>query len=212
LRHWYRVEVVGALRRLALPLVIIAAIAVLGFWSSYRWATVTVPRLLSSASEQQLSEIVREARDSAGLVGLDSGLSAIDILANNVRATSLVFLGGLMTFSVLGIGAYLLNIGLIGGVLGIFGTIGYAPGKLLVAGLLPHGIFEMPALMLVSASILRFGALLVTPQTGKSMGQILLELLADSAKVLLGVVFPLLIVAAVVEAHVTPAILGAALP
>jgi stage II sporulation protein M len=119
----------------------------------------------------------------------------------------LIFIGGLVTFSVLGMTAYVLNVGLVGGALGIFGLAGYAPAELFAAGLLPHGIFEIPALMLASAAVLRIGAVLVTPQMGKSMGQILLELLADSAKVLVAVVFPLLLVAAVVEAHVTPTIL-----
>ena len=211
-RHWYRTEVVAALRRLAFPLLIVAAMALIGSWASYRWASDAVPRLLSGASEQQLTDMVKGARDSAGLAGLDAGLSATSILVNNVRATALVFLGGLMSFSVLGIGAYLLNIGLVGAVLGVFGSIGYSPGALFTAGVLPHGIFEMPALMLVSASVLRIGAVLVTPQTGKSMGQILMELLADGTRVLLGVAFPLLVAAALVEAYVTPSILRAALP
>jgi stage II sporulation protein M len=79
-----------------------------------------------------------------------------------------------------------------------------------VAGLLPHGMFEIPALMFVSAAVLRMGAAIVAPQTGKSMGQAILELLADSAKVLLGVVSPLLVLAALTEAYVTPIILAAA--
>jgi uncharacterized membrane protein SpoIIM required for sporulation len=66
----------------------------------------------------------------------------------------------------------------------------------------------MPA----SAAILRTGAVLVTPQTGKSMGQILLELLADGAKVILGVAIPLLLIASMMEAYITPQILRGVLP
>ncbi|MFH1185579.1 MAG: stage II sporulation protein M [Chloroflexota bacterium] len=69
-----------------------------------------------------------------------------------------------------------------------------------------HGLFEIPALMLVGATVLRFGAVLVIPQIGKSMSQILLELLADRAKVLLRVVLLLLVVDVLVEAHVTSSI------
>ena len=208
---WYRIQVTRALRQLTVPLLIVAGIAAVGFWSSYGWTTRNVPRLLSAASAGDLTEMVKDARDSAGLAEIDSHMSAVNIFANNLRATSLVFLSGLVTFSVLGIAAYLLNVGLVGGVLGVFGIIGYSPCLLFAAGLLPHGIFEIPALMLASATVLRIGAVLVTPQMGKSMGQILLELLADGAKVLLGVVLPLLMVAALVEAHVTPTILLAVL-
>jgi stage II sporulation protein M len=91
--------------------------------------------------------------------------------------------------------------------LAAFGLLGYSPALLFAAGLLPHGIFEIPALMLVSAAILRVGALLVTPQAGKSMGQILLELLGESAAIIVGVVWPLLAIAAVIEAKITPTLL-----
>ena len=43
------------------------------------------------------------------------------------------------------------------------------------------------------------------------MGQVLLELLADCTKVLVGVVVPLLVVAALIEAYITPSILQAIL-
>ncbi len=49
--------------------------------------------------------------------------------------------------------------------------------------------------------------MLVTPQIGKSMGQVILEQLADWLKVFLGLVVPLLAVAALIEAYVTPSIL-----
>ena len=73
------------------------------------------------------------------------------------------------------------------------------------------GIFEIPALMLASAVVLRMGAVLVTPQIGKSMGQIVLEQLADWLKVFIGIVVPLLALAAIIEAYVTPLILSAAM-
>jgi stage II sporulation protein M len=120
-----------------------------------------------------------------------------------------VFLSGAVSFSVLGVMVYMLNVGLIGGVLGIFKLVGYSPLTLFAAGLLPHGIFEIPALMLASAVVLRMGAVLVTPQMGKSMGQIALEQLANWLKVFLGLVVPLLALAAIIEAYVTPSILAA---
>ncbi|MCK7516598.1 MAG: stage II sporulation protein M [Ignavibacteriales bacterium] len=76
-----------------------------------------------------------------------------------------------------------------------------------LAGVVPHGIFELPALMIGSAVALYMGASIVTPQTGKSMGEVIIELLADWVKIFLGVVVPLLAVAAVIEAYVTPGLL-----
>lgn len=207
--QWYALEVRKVLRQLGTPVLLLLALAVLGSAASYEWTTVNVPRMLSSATPREITNLVQDARQSVGLAQAHQHLPASFIFANNVRATFLVFLAGLVSFSVLGMLVYLLNIALVGGVLGVFHIVGYSPWVLFAAGLLPHGIFEIPALMLASAVVLRMGAVLVTPQTGKSMGQVVLEQLADWLKVFLGLVVPLLAIAAAIEAYITPSILSA---
>ena len=59
--------------------------------------------------------------------------------------------------------------------------------------------------------MLQIGVVLVTPQTGRSMGEVLLEQLADWTKVAVGLVLPLLLIAAVVETYVTPVLLASAI-
>ncbi len=207
LAEWYRTQVWTVLRQLLVPLLIMLVLAVVGYWASYSWTMFNIPKMLSSASSQDITDMVKGARQSVGLAQADQHLSFLFIFGNNVRATFLIFLGGIVSFSVLGLIAYIVNIGLIGAVLGVFKLIGYSPLLLFVAGLLPHGIFEIPALMLSSAIVLRMGAVFVTPQTGRSMGQVFLELLADWVKIFAGVVIPLLVVAALIESYITPAIL-----
>ena len=206
---WYRLEVFKVLRQLVVPMFIIVVIAISGYWVSYRWATVNIPKMLSSASIKDITGLIKDARQTIGLAQVNQHLSAFFILMNNLRATLLILLGGIISFSVLGIIIYLINVSLVGVVLGVFKLIGYSPALLFAAGLLPHGIFEIPALMIASAIVLRMGAILVTPQIGKSMGQVVFELLADWLKVFIGVIVPLLIVAALIEAYVTPLILVA---
>ncbi len=206
---WYGTEMRRAIGELAVPLILMVAIAVVGYSLSYQWTTANIPRMLSSATPRDFTNIVDDARQSVGLAQAHQHLAASFIFANNLRATFLVFLSGAVSFSVLGIMVYLLNVGMIGAVLGVFKLIGYSPLALFAAGLLPHGLFEIPALMLASAVVLRMGAILVTPQMGKSMGQIVLEQLANWLKVFLGLVVPLLAVAAIIEAYVTPSILAA---
>lgn len=205
---WYDREVRRVLSQLAVPILIMVIMAIIGYWASYHWTTSNIPKLLSHASSEDITGLVKNARQSIGLAQLHQSLSAGFIFVNNVRVTFLIMLAGLVSFSVLGMVTYLINVGLIGGVLGVFKLVGYSPAVLFAAGLLPHGIFEIPALMLSGAIVLRIGAVLVTPQTEKSMGQVVIELLADWTKVFLGVVIPLLIIAAVVEAYVTPLILS----
>ncbi len=204
---WYRLEVSKVIRQLAVPMLIMVAMAVLGYWASYHWAIVNIPKMLSSASSKDITGLVKNARQTIGLAQVNQQLSAVFIFTNNLRATFLILLGGIVSFSVLGMIAYLVNVGLVGVVLAVFKLVGYSPLLLFAAGLLPHGLFEIPALMLASAVMLRIGAMLVTPQIGKSMGQMIFELLADWLKVFLGVVVPLLALAALIETYVTPSIL-----
>ena len=211
LADWYRCQTRVMGPRLAVSVLILLIIAVGGCLASYAWTTANVPRLLTAATAQDLGHLVNGARQSAGLAQLHQHLSAEPILINNLRATVLVMLAGLVSFGVLGIIAYLLNVALVGGVLGMFKLIGYSPALMFAGGLLPHGVFEIPALVLAGAAVLRAGAAFVMPQPGKSMGQVLLELLADCTKVLVGVVVPLLVVAALIEAYITPSILQAIL-
>ncbi len=207
--RWYACEVRKSLRRLSTPILILIVLAVIGSTASYQWATTNIPRLLSSATSKDIANLVQDARQSVGLAQAHQRLAASLIFANNLRATFLIFLAGLFSFSVLGMLVYLLNVGLVGGVLGVFKLVGYSPATLFAAGLLPHGIFEIPALMLASAVVLHMGAVVVTPQMGKSMGQIVIEEMADWLRVFVGVVVPLLAVAALVESYVTPLILTA---
>ncbi len=207
--EWYACEMRSILRSLAVPMLLLLLVAIVGAFAGYHWAMVNIPHMLTGATREDFTRIVQDARQSVGLAQAHQHLAASFIFLNNVRATFLVFLAGIFSFSVLGMLVYLINVGLVGGVLGVFQLIGYSPLPLFAAGLLPHGIFEIPALMLASAVVLRMGAVAVTPQTGKSMGQVMLEQLADWLKVFLGLVVPLLAVAAIMEAYVTPWILSA---
>jgi stage II sporulation protein M len=133
------------------------------------------------------------------------------IFWHNVRAVLVIAVLGLFSFGVLGALFYLVNMVVIGGVLGAFEAFGVSAWTLAVYGILPHGIFELPALILASAAILQFGVTLVTPNTRKTLGESMIESLADWARVTLGVVLPLLAVAAAVETWITPVLLLSAL-
>jgi stage II sporulation protein M len=81
-----------------------------------------------------------------------------------------------------------------------------------VVGILPHGIFELTAIFLATAAMFKVGAQLVTPQTEKSLGEILLLSLADWFRVFIGVVLPLLAIAALIEVYITPFLIKMAFP
>jgi len=83
--------------------------------------------------------------------------------------------------------------------------------KMGVYGILPHGIFEIPALILASAAILYIGVVLVTPRPQRTLGEVLIEAIADWTKIGIGLVLPLLTIAAIIETWVTPMLLSGAL-
>jgi stage II sporulation protein M len=83
-------------------------------------------------------------------------------------------------------------------------TIGYNPWLFLVTFILPHGIFEIPAILIGMTFALRIGAAMVSPPKGLDVGQGLLLTSANFIKVLILVVIPLLLIAAFIEANITP--------
>lgn len=210
LLEWYRFAVTATLRRLALPTLIMFLILLAGAWVGYDQVAVNAPDLLKNV--ETLADLREEVGDIPAANGLgETQITAPFIFMNNVRATVVMLLFGLFTFGVLGIMVYLLNAGLIGGVLSLFAYYGISPWLLFSSGILPHGLFELPALMLSGAAVLRMAVALVTPQTGRSIGEVFIDLIADWVKVYLGVIIPLLALAAVVETYVTPIILRSVL-
>ena len=133
------------------------------------------------------------------------------IWAHNLQAIAIILLLGLFSFGILGVMIYLLNMGVVGMALALVKTFGQSPVTVGLAGILPHGIFEIPALILASSAILYIGAVLVTPRSHRTLGEDLIEALADWMKVGIGLVLPLLTIAAVIETWVTPVLLSSVL-
>lgn len=206
---WYRNVLGSALRRIAPALFFMVLIAGVSIWLGYDWITDNISRVIVNASAKDLEEIANTARQMPSLAGLRENISAPFLFLNNTRAVAVIFFAGLFSFSVLGILLYMVNIGLIGGLFALFQLLGIQAWPLFIYGVLPHGIFEIPALMIGSAVVLYMGVAIVTPQTGKSMGEVILELLADWVKIYVGLVLPMLAIAAVIEAYITPVLLAA---
>jgi uncharacterized membrane protein SpoIIM required for sporulation len=207
LLDWYRHVVSVSLRRLGVPTILMIAIALVGIWLGYDWIMDNFPGAIATAPPEEVAKLAERARRSPEIMRLRDSFSAPFLFMNNTRAMVSILVAGLLSFSVLGILIYLVNISLIGGLFGAFELLGISPWPLFLAGVLPHGVFEIPALMIGSAAVLYIGVGLVTPQTGKSLGEVVIELLADWAKIFIGIVVPLLAVAALIEAYITPAIL-----
>ncbi len=204
---WYR-RVVGPSFRRALPAMgLMLFVAVVSVWMSYDWIMTNVSQTIANASPEDISKLQDNIGDLPDLSSLRGHLSAPFLFFNNTRSMAVIFLAGMVSFSVLGVLFYMINVALIGGVYAVLQLIGISPMPIFLAGVLPHGLFELPALLIGSAVVLYIGAALVTPQNGKSMGEVIIDLMADWAKIFVGLVVPLLAIAALIEAYITPNIL-----
>ncbi len=204
---WYRYSVAGAVRKMRLSILVLAVLAVASFIWGLEWTNRNVGEIVAKASPEQMADIRDEIDETLTLGEFNFDISAPALFLHNLQAVLTIGLLGLFSFSVLGMIAYLINVGAIGVLLGLFDLMGQSPWLILAAGILPHGVFEIPALVLSSAAVLQLGVVLVTPQMGKTIGEVLIEAVAHWARVIVGLVIPLLAVAAIIEVYVTPRLL-----
>jgi len=209
---WYRREIPAAVSHLKGSLGLVGIIAVLSVVASYFWVVANVPTYVDLTPDRIDKIKTMVAENLADLDIASQGLPAPVLFFHNARATVVIFLLGLISFGTLGLTFFIVNMGLVGGVLGAASLVGFSPWLLFGVGVLPHGIFELTAVFLATASMLKAGAQLVTPQPDKSLGEVLVFALADWSRIFIGLVIPCLAVAAMIEIYVTPALIRLAYP
>jgi uncharacterized membrane protein SpoIIM required for sporulation/ABC-type transport system involved in multi-copper enzyme maturation permease subunit len=128
------------------------------------------------------------------------------IFFNNLRVIVLAGLVSLFSFGALTLFLTLINMGLVSFMITEVVLLGHNPWLFTAVFILPHGILEIPAILLGMTFALRIGAALVSPPAGLDVGQGLLLTTANFIKMLIFVVIPLLLLAAYIEANVTPQI------
>lgn len=152
-----------------------------------------------------IGQFVQQMEDM-GIQQADGHLSALMLLGNNLRASIACILYGFVPFLFLPA----LSLGVNAGLLGLLAAF-YLQNDIslwyYLAGILPHGIFELPALVIALA----LGVSLcshVTDFVRHNQKGVMVPLMLQTLRVLLLRVLPLLIVAAVMEAYVTPLVLA----
>ncbi len=113
-----------------------------------------------------------ENLDQGFLQGLESvrffSASGIGtVWLHNLRAIALATLFGIFSFGVLGVLILMLPFALIGYFMASMASTGLPTSTFLAALVLPHGILEIPAIILAGAAILRLGATLAAPAHGQ---------------------------------------------
>lgn len=200
IKDWYLRVLPVTIRRMAMPAAFMLVIILL----SVAIGTTQVkefPDLLQKADLQQSTASLENLVNAWPLFSI---LPVLGIWWQNVRALLLSVVLGVFSFGVLGMMPAMLTFGLLGFLMNVVGSHGIAAWQYFAGFILPHGIIEIPAVILAGAAVLRMGAILATPTPGKTISEVWLACLADWAKVMLGAVIPMLLVAAAIEAWVTP--------
>lgn len=138
-------------------------------------------------------------------IGGFQGVTWQGIFINN---TISVLIGSGLSIISLGVAGILLLIistGPVGFILGFFFQLNLNPWPLLAGFILPHGIFELPAVILGIAAALKISTSLIAPPDNMGIGESFQFAIVNYIK-LLGLIVPLLLLAAIIEANITPAI------
>lgn len=134
----------------------------------------------------------------------DGVISAWRLFLNNLRASFLMVVLGLIPFLFLPAFALLENAVIIG----VIGATGM-DWKTFAVGILPHGIFEIPAILLATTLGFYLCLQLVLKIVSPKRKEISLKLaFSDTVRCYILVIVPLLLVAALIESYITPWLLG----
>lgn len=198
---WYRCEIPRTVRSQATPMVFMAVALGMGLWAGSTQAS----RLPLPADLLDLKKMNQGFIDGLEAVRFFSVGGVGTIWLHNIRTILLATLLGIFSFSVLGVLVIMLPFMIIGYVMGNIAAAGFSAFDFFIALVLPHGILEIPALILAGAAMMRLGATLAAPAAhGQTIGEAWLRSLADWTKMMVGLVLPLLLGAALIEVFVTP--------
>ena len=162
------------------------------------------------AFPQQAAQILNsfmEQVEQSGVIDEAGQMSVFSLLMNNWRAMLLSAAYGIIPFMLLPLISLLSN----GVLLGVLGGLLHASGQSMLfyaAGILPHGIFELTALVLSIACGVTLCRNMCRLALSDPKRRRLLPLLEDLLRVLVLLVAPLTVAAAFVECYVTPVIMS----
>jgi uncharacterized membrane protein SpoIIM required for sporulation/ABC-type transport system involved in multi-copper enzyme maturation permease subunit len=198
----YRRDLPYLLRHNWMPLAVVIVALVAAFVGGWLY----VERYPLPQGVISFEDLTQQSFDSLSDVSFLPALTTRGIFWHNVEVLLLAGAVAVVSLGVLAVLMLMVPIGLVGFIGGQVAWLGYSAGAFLAAFVVPHGLFEIPAAAIATAFALRLGASVTAPRPGLTVGEGLLAALADLGKVFVFLVVPLLLIAAFVEANLTPQI------
>jgi len=200
---WFRGVWSGTLKSLRLPIAISALLIIAGFIIGMVYSKVFVFPV-GTLNFDELKNGLPAEISGVGTIRFFSAGGVLTIWLHNLETILLATVFGFISFGVLGSLVIMLPFVLIGYFVGAVAGAGISSGLFMVATVLPHGVLEIPAILIAGAAILKIGATFTTPAPGYTITEAVLRSLGDWARVMLAVVTPLFLGAAVLEIFLTP--------
>ncbi|HMD87639.1 MAG TPA: stage II sporulation protein M [Anaerolineaceae bacterium] len=198
-KDWYLKTIPQTLRRIRYPILIMTILAAVGFvLGAAQVHNFDIP--LKDTNVQNLNQSFQRVLNMWPLFSYQPVLA---IWWQNMRVMLLAMLLGVFSMGILGVIPLMASMGVTGYLIGLLSLHGMSLNQSLGL-ILPHGFIEIPAVIIASAAVLQAGAILATPTPDKTVGEVWLAALADWVKLMVGLVIPLLLIAAGIEAWVTP--------
>ncbi|MFP4322488.1 MAG: stage II sporulation protein M, partial [Anaerolineales bacterium] len=200
---WYKQSILPAvwgLRHAMLAYVVLAI-----FMFAFGWVMRETYPLPLDAANLSNEEILQNSREifEGGL--LDGEFVAFAVIQNS-RVIFLALFIGMFTFGVVGLVLTSLPFGILGYVFANVAQSQLSP-LIFLAAVVPHGIIEIPAIMLAGAAALQLGAVPTRKPSKMTVSEAFIRQLADTIKVAVFVIFPMLVIAAFLEVYLTPVVI-----
>jgi stage II sporulation protein M len=209
-RTLYRQEIPGLLRGIHPELALVVLVVGLGSILVGWWGVRQFPLPLDSLGSDVLRDVgaVDALVTESGLLPSFSTRAILwAILWNNARSLLISGLLGMISLGTLAVLLLMLPLVIVAYLGMQIGGLGVSPWLFLAVTVLPHAILELPAAIVATAQAMRIGDIILRPPAdgGGVLG--IVREAGRFVKLFLAVVLPLLLVAAWIEANVTPRLL-----
>jgi uncharacterized membrane protein SpoIIM required for sporulation len=142
--------------------------------------------------------------NSLNISGL-RGVTWQGLFINNTVAVLFGSALSMVSLGVIGILLLMVSTAPVGFIAGFFFQLNLNPVPFLAGFILPHGLIELAAAILGISAAMKISTSIIAPPEGMTIGQSFQFALVNYIK-LLALIVPLLLIAAIIEANITPAI------
>ncbi len=206
---WYRYSVFPTLPRLRTPMIIVVISMIGVFIGGFMIARVRTDFQFPEQYMVGRTALLANFRMAFELGGGETRYVAAAVM-QNTRVLIAGILLAMFTFGVMGVIFAAAPFGVLGFLFGQPALASLGVGTF-IAAVVPHSLVEVPAAVIAAAAALRLGSIITRPPHNMGVWEAFLRALADAIKLFIGLVVPLLIIAAFIEVYITPILVQKAL-